>query len=66
MERNISRGRGKVSVVVTTAVPLASLISLVPGCLGQFLCFLLQQRIQRFLHAPANQLLKLTLDYFFI
>ncbi len=33
MERNIARGGGKVSAVVTTAVPLASLISLIPGCL---------------------------------
>ena len=49
-----------------TAVPLASLIPLIPGCLSQFLRLLLQQRIQRFFHAPANQLLKLTLDYFFI
>ena len=66
MERNIAGGGGKISAVVTTAVPLASLISLIPGCLSQLLRLLLQQRIQRFFHAPANQLLKLTLDYFFI
>ena len=48
---------------MTTTVPLASLISLIPGCLSQFLRFLLQQLIQRFFHASANQLLKLTLPY---
>ena len=66
MERNIAGGDGKVSAVMTTAVPPASLIPLIPGCLSQFLRFLLQQLIQRFFHAPANQLLKLTLEYFFI
>ena len=66
MERNIAGGGGKVSAVVTTTVPLASLISLIPGCLSQLLRLLLQQRIQRFFHAPAYQFLKLTLDYFFI
>ena len=48
MERNIAGGSGKVSAVVTTTVPLASLISLIPGCLSQFLRLLFQQRIQRF------------------
>jgi len=66
VERNIAGGGGKVSAVLTTAAPLASLIPLIPGCLSQFLRLLLQQLIQRFFHAPANQLLKLTLDYFFI
>ena len=42
MERYISRGGGKVPVVVTAAVSLASLIPFVPRCLGQFLRFLLQ------------------------
>ena len=47
----------EIAAIVTTAVPLASLISLIPGCLSQFLRFLLPQLIQRFYHAPANQLL---------
>ena len=66
MERNIAGGGGKISAVVTATVPPASLISLIPGCLSQFFRFLLQQLIQRFFHASAYQLLKLTLDYFFI
>ena len=60
MERNIAGGGGKASAVATTAVPLASLISLIPDCLCQFLRLPLQQLIQRFFHAPANQLFKLT------
>jgi hypothetical protein len=66
MERNIDGGSGKVSAVVTTAVSLASLIPLIPGCLSQFLRFLLHQLIMCFFHAPANQFRKLSLDYFFI
>jgi hypothetical protein len=38
----------EIAAIVTTAVPLASLISLIPGCLSRFLRFLLQQLIQRF------------------
>ena len=54
MERDISGGGGKVPVIVVAAVALASLISLVAGSLGQFLCLLLQQLIQGFLHAAAD------------
>lgn len=47
----------KVSVEVPATVPLADLVSLVAGCLGQFLRLLLQQLIQRFFHAASNHFL---------
>ena len=62
MERDISGGSGKISVIVAAAVALASLISLIPGCLREFLCLLLQQLIHRFFHTAADQFLDLTLD----
>src|SRR5699024_2638834 len=62
MERDISGGRGKIPVIVAAAVALASLISLIPGCLREFLCLLLQQLIQRFFHTAVDQFLYLTLD----
>ena len=47
-------------------VPLALLITLVPGSLGQLLCLGLQQFIERFLYAAPYQLFDLTLDYFLV
>ena len=49
-----------------TQAALASLISLIPGCLREFLCLLLQQLIQRFFHTAARQFLDLTLDNFLV
>ena len=66
MERDISRSCGKVPVVVAAAVALPLLIAFVPSRLGQFLCFLLQQLIQRLFHTAPDQLFKLPLDYFLI
>ena len=60
MERDISRGSGKVPVVVTAAVALASFVALVAGSLGQLLRFLLQQFIQRFFYAATDQFFELT------
>ena len=66
MERNVAGGRGKVPVVVTAAVALTGLAALVAGRLRQGLCLLLQQLVQGFLHAAANQFLDLALDYFLV
>mgnify|MGYP007116382034 CR=1 FL=1 len=66
MERDISGGGGKVPVIVSAAVALAGLIALVAGSLGQLLCLLFQQFIQRFFYTAANQFLKLALDYFLV
>ena len=66
MERDISGGSGKIPVIVAAAVPLASLISLIAGCLREFLCLLLQQLIQCFFHTAADQFLELTLDNFLV
>ena len=54
MECNVSGGGGKVPIIVAAAVALAGLISLVAGRLGQLLCFLLQQFIQRFFYASSD------------
>ena len=54
MERDISGGRGKVPVIVAAAIALAGLISLVAGSLGQLLCLLFQQFIQRFFYASSD------------
>ena len=66
MECNVSGGGGKVPIIVAAAVALAGLISLVAGRLGQLLCFLLQQFIQRFFYTTPDLLLQLTLDYFLV
>lgn len=57
---------GKVPVIMAAAVPLTGFIRLVPGGLGQFLRFPLQQLIQRLFHTPSNHPLQLTLEYFFV
>ena len=51
---------------MAAAVPLALLITLVPGSLGQLLCLGLQQFVESFLNAASYQLLDLTLDYFLV
>ena len=51
MERDVSGGGGKVPIIVAAAVALAGLITLVTGSLGQLLCLLFQQFIQRFFDA---------------
>ena len=61
MERYVSRGCGKVSVVVAAAVALAGLVSFVASSLGQLLRFLLQQFIQRFFRSASDQLLSWSL-----
>ena len=66
MERDVSGGGGKVPIIVAAAVALAGLITLVTGSLGQLLCLLFQQFIQRFFDAASNLFLTLTLDYFLV
>ena len=66
VERNVTGGRGKVPVVVTAAVALTGLAALIAGRLRQRLRLLLQQLVQGFLHAAANQFLDLALDYFLV
>ena len=66
MERNVTGGRGKISVIVAAAVALTGLAALVARRLRQGLRLLLQQLVQGFLHAAANQFLDLTLDYFLV
>jgi hypothetical protein len=51
---------------VAAAVALTSLAALVASGLGQGLCLLFQQFIQRFLHAAADQFFELSLDNFLI
>ena len=63
---NIPGSGGKVSAIVAVAVALAVFIALVPGCLGQFFSFGLQQFIERLLHAISYQLLQLPLYYFLV
>ena len=65
MERDVAGGRGEAAVIVAAAVALTGLAALVTGRLRQGLC-LLQQLVQGFLHAAANQFLDLTLDNFLI
>ena len=66
MERDVAGGRGEVAVIVAAAVALTGLTALVAGGLCQGLHLLLQQLIQGFLHAAADQFLDLTLDYFLV
>ena len=66
MERHVSGGGGKIPVIVAAAVALAGLISLIAGSLGQLLCLLFQQFIQRFFHSTPGQFFELTLDNFLV
>ena len=51
---------------VAAAAALALFIALVPGRLGQFLRFGLQQLVEGFLYASAHKFLELPLDNFFV
>ena len=66
MERNVTGGRGEAAIIVSAAVALTGLAALIAGSLSQLLGLLLQQFIQRFFHAAANQFFQLPLDYFLI
>ena len=66
MERDVAGGRGEVAVIVAAAVALTGLAALVAGGLCQGLHLLLQQLVQGFLHAAADQFLDLPLDNFLI
>ena len=63
LEGDISGSGGEVTVVVAAAVPLALLIALVPGSLGQLLSLGLQQFVEAFLYAASYQFLEFALDY---
>lgn len=66
MERDIFGGSGKVAVVMTAAVALASFVALVASCLSQLLSLGFQQLVESFLYASAYQFFDLTLDNFLI
>ena len=66
MECDVSRSGGEVPVVVAAAVAPTGLAALIADCLGQLLGLLLQQFIQRFFPAAANQFFQLPLDCFLI
>ena len=66
MERDVAGSRAKVAVIVPAAVALTGLAALVAGGLRQRLRLLLQQFVQGFLYAAANQFLDLALDYFLV
>ena len=66
MERDVTGGGSKVAVIVAAAVALTGLAALIAGGLCQGLRLLLQQLVQGFLHAAANQFLDLALDYFLV
>ena len=66
VERNVTGGGGEIPVVVAAAVALTGLAALIAGGLRQGLRLLLQQLVQGFLHAAADQFLDLPLDNFLI
>ena len=66
MQRDVSGGCGKISVLVTAAAALTSFAALVTGDLCQLVCFFLQQFIARFFCAASDQFFDLTLDYFLV
>ena len=51
---------------MTAAVTLPGFAALVTGSLGQLFSLLLQQFVQRFFYAAANQFFQLTLDYILV
>ena len=51
---------------MAAAVALTGLAALVAGCLRQGLCLFLQQLVQGFFYAAADQFLDLPLDYFLV
>ena len=63
LQGNVPGSGGEVAAVVAAPVPLALLITLVPGRLGQLLCLGLQQLVEGFLYAASYQLVDLPLDY---
>ena len=66
MECNVTGGGSKAAVIVTAAVALTGLAALIAGRLRQRLRLLLQQLVQGFFHAAADQFLDLPLDNFLI
>ena len=66
LEGNVPGSGGKVAAVVAAAITLPLIIALVPGRLGQFLRFGLQQFVEGFLYTAPNQFFDLPLDYFLV
>ena len=66
LQGNVPGCSGEIPVVVAAPVPLALLITLVPGSLGQLLCLGLQQLVECLLYAATHKFLELPLDYFLI
>ena len=66
LESDIPGSGSEIAVVMTAAVALALLVTLVPGSLGQLLRLSLQKLVECFLYAAAYKFLELTLDYFFV
>ena len=54
MERDVAGGRGEVAVIVTAAIALTSLTTLVARSLRQQLRFFFQQLVQCLFYASAN------------
>ena len=66
MERDVSGSSGMIPVIMAAAVALASLISLIPSRLSEFIRLGLQQLVERFLYAASYQLFALPLDNFLV
>ena len=66
MERDVSGSSGMIPVIMAVAVALASLISLIPSRLSEFIRHGLQQLVERFLYAASYQLFALPLDNFLV
>ena len=66
MERDVSGSSGMIPVIMAAAVALASLISLIPSRLSEFIRRGLQQLVERFLYAASYQLFALPLDNFLV
>ena len=54
MERDVAGGRGEIAVIVTAAVALTGLATLIAGRLRQGLRLLFQQLVQGFLYTSSN------------
>ena len=52
--------------MMSAAIALALLISLILNCLSQFFCLSFQQFVKGFLYAASDPLFDLTLDYLLV
>ena len=54
MERDVTGGGGEVAVIVTAAIALTSLITLIARSLRQRLCLIFKKLIQRLFYTSSN------------